>query len=71
MQAVFKADGAETGSRYSVSEWRVEPNRVGVDPHKHDADEELFYVVEGTMTFHVAAARPTRPWDRSCASRPA
>jgi len=53
MQAVFKADGDETGSRYSVSEWWVEPNRVGVGPHKHDANEELFYVVEGTMTFRV------------------
>lgn len=53
MQAVFKADGAETGSRYSVSEWWVEPNRVGVGPHSHEANEELFYVLEGTMTFRV------------------
>jgi hypothetical protein len=29
MQAVFKADGAETGDRFSVSEWRLEP-RSGV-----------------------------------------
>jgi mannose-6-phosphate isomerase-like protein (cupin superfamily) len=53
MQAVFKADGAETGSRYCVSEWWVEPNRVGVGLHSHDANEELFYVLEGTMTFRV------------------
>ena len=53
MQAVFKADGPETGARYSVSEWWVEPNRVGVGPHSHEANEELFYVVEGTMTFRV------------------
>lgn len=54
MRAIFKADGAETGSRYSVSEWWVEPNRIGVGPHSHEANEELFYVIEGTMTFRVA-----------------
>ena len=53
MRAVFKADGGETGSRYSVSEWWVEPGRVGAGPHSHEANEELFYVVEGTMTFRV------------------
>ncbi len=54
MRAIFKADGAETGSRYSVSEWWVEPNRIGVGPHSHDANEELFHVLQGTMTFQVA-----------------
>jgi len=54
MQAVFKADGEETNSRYSVSEWWVEPDRVGVGPHSHEANEELFYVLQGTMTFQVA-----------------
>lgn len=53
MHAVFKADGAETGSRYSVSEWWIEPGGPRVDPHSHDANEELFYVLEGTMTFRV------------------
>jgi mannose-6-phosphate isomerase-like protein (cupin superfamily) len=51
MQAIFKADGEETGSRYTVSEWWVEPDRVGVGLHSHEANEELFYVVAGTMTF--------------------
>lgn len=27
--AVFKADGEETGKRYSVSEWWLEPNTQG------------------------------------------
>lgn len=54
MRAIFKADGEETGSRYSVSEWWVEPDRVGVGPHSHEANEELFYVLRGTMTFLVA-----------------
>ncbi|HEU4557602.1 MAG TPA: cupin domain-containing protein [Longimicrobium sp.] len=53
MRAVFKADEDETGSRYSVSEWWVESNRTGVGPHSHEANEELFYVIAGTMTFRV------------------
>jgi mannose-6-phosphate isomerase-like protein (cupin superfamily) len=53
MQALFKADGEETGDRYSVSEWWVEPHRVGVGLHSHEANEELFYVLGGTMTFRV------------------
>ncbi len=54
MRALFRADGEETGSRYSVSEWWVEPHRIGAGPHSHEANEELFYVLEGTMTFRLA-----------------
>ena len=53
MQSVFLADGAETGDRYSVSIWWVEPGKPGPGAHVHAANEELFYVVEGTMTFLV------------------
>ena len=53
MRAVFKADGAETGDRYCVSEWWLEAGRPGPGPHSHEANEELFYVVEGTMSFLV------------------
>jgi mannose-6-phosphate isomerase-like protein (cupin superfamily) len=56
MQADFLADGAETGDRYSVSIWWVDPHRPGPGPHSHEANEELFYVVEGTMTFQVGEA---------------
>jgi mannose-6-phosphate isomerase-like protein (cupin superfamily) len=64
MQSVFLADGAETGDRYSVSIWWVDPGKPGPGPHSHDANEELFYVIEGTMTFlvgdrHVDAAAGT------------
>ncbi len=61
MQAIFKADGAETSSRYCVSEWWVEPHRVGVGPHSHEANEEIFYVVEGTMTFLVGEQEMDAP----------
>lgn len=48
--AVFKADGAETAGRYSVSEWWLEPHTQGPGAHSHDEDD-LFYVIEGTMSF--------------------
>jgi len=53
MHSVFLADGEETGKRYSVSIWSVEPGKPGPGAHAHEANEELFYVVDGTMTFLV------------------
>jgi mannose-6-phosphate isomerase-like protein (cupin superfamily) len=53
MRGVFKADGPETGNRYCVSEWTVEPGSSGPGAHSHDANEELFLVTAGTMTFLV------------------
>jgi mannose-6-phosphate isomerase-like protein (cupin superfamily) len=53
MHAIFLADGPESDNRYSVSIWRVEPGKPGPGAHSHEANEELFYVVEGTMTFQV------------------
>lgn len=52
ISAVFKADGAETLSKYSVSEWWLEPHTQGPGPHSHDEDD-LFYVIEGTMSVFV------------------
>ena len=37
MSAVFKADEGETGSRYSVSEWWLEPGCDGPGAHSHAA----------------------------------
>jgi mannose-6-phosphate isomerase-like protein (cupin superfamily) len=53
MRSVFKADGVETDERYSVSEWWVEAGQPGPGAHSHEANEELFYVIEGTMSFLV------------------
>lgn len=53
MQATFLADGGETGDRYSVSIWRVDPRQPGPGAHSHEANDELFFVFEGTMTFLV------------------
>ena len=53
MRAVFKADGAETGDRYSISEWWVEPRSAGPGAHSHAANDEIFYVIEGTASLLV------------------
>jgi len=53
MQAVFKADEDETEQRYSVSEWWLEPHADGPGPHKHDANDEVFYVIEGRPSLLV------------------
>lgn len=45
ISAVFKADEAETQSRYSVSEWWLEPRTQGPGAHSHDEDD-LFYVIK-------------------------
>ncbi len=50
--AIFKADGLETESRYSVSEWWLDPHTKGPGPHSH-AEDDLFYVIEGTMSLFV------------------
>jgi quercetin dioxygenase-like cupin family protein len=51
MRGVFKADGAETGDRYCASEWSVEPGQPGPPAHRHDGNDEVFLVTEGTMWF--------------------
>jgi mannose-6-phosphate isomerase-like protein (cupin superfamily) len=50
--AVFKADGAETAGRYSISEWWLEPHTQGPGAHAHPEDD-VFFVIEGTMSFLV------------------
>lgn len=53
MSAIFKADEEETGSRYCVSEWWLEPHSDGPGAHMHEDNEELFSVLEGTVSFLV------------------
>lgn len=52
VQAVFKADGAETGGLYSISEWWLEPHTKGPGAHSHEEDD-VFFVIEGTMSFFL------------------
>lgn len=53
MTAIFKADENETNERYSVSEWWLEPFTDGVGAHQHEENDEVFYVLEGTVSFLV------------------
>jgi mannose-6-phosphate isomerase-like protein (cupin superfamily) len=50
--ALFKADGTETESRYSISEWWLAPHTQGPGAHSHPEDD-IFYVIEGTMSVLV------------------
>lgn len=52
ISAVFKADGEETNRGYAISEWWLEPRTQGPGAHAHEEDD-VFYVIEGTMTFLV------------------
>lgn len=49
MKAIFKTDGSETDSRYSVSEWWLEPDTAGPGVHHHSEDH-VFIVVEGRLS---------------------
>jgi mannose-6-phosphate isomerase-like protein (cupin superfamily) len=53
MRAVFQADGEETGDAYSVSEWWLEPKSDGPGAHLHEANDEIFRIIEGTMSVLV------------------
>jgi mannose-6-phosphate isomerase-like protein (cupin superfamily) len=55
ISAVFKADGVESASCYSVSEWWLEPHTQGPGAHSH-AEDDIFYVIEGTMSVLVGEA---------------
>lgn len=54
LQAIFKADGAQTQSRFSISEWWLEPMHEGPGAHMHDENEEIFYVLDGTASILVS-----------------
>ncbi len=53
MTAIFKADEDETKEKYSVSEWWLEPHSGGPGAHLHEENDEVFYVIEGTMSLLV------------------
>jgi mannose-6-phosphate isomerase-like protein (cupin superfamily) len=53
MTAVFKADENGTNESYSISEWLLKPNLEGVGAHKHEQNDEVFYVLEGTTSILI------------------
>ncbi|HEX4912296.1 MAG TPA: cupin domain-containing protein [Permianibacter sp.] len=52
IDAVFKADDAETAGAYSISEWWLAPHCKGPGPHQHPEDD-VFYVLAGTLSILV------------------
>ncbi len=62
---VFTATSAETGGEYVRFECFVEPSGFVAAAHLHPLQEELFEIVEGSITFKVNGQElPTRPGDR-------
>jgi mannose-6-phosphate isomerase-like protein (cupin superfamily) len=53
MVAIFKADENETGEKYSISEWWLEPHSDGPGAHQHEDIDQIFYVLEGTPSIRV------------------
>lgn len=49
MQAVFKADEKETAAAYSISEWWLDPHTPGPGAHSHEANDDIFYIIEGVV----------------------
>ena len=53
MKAIFKADGEETGNKYSVSEWWLDAHSEGPSAHLHENIVQMFFVIEGTVSFFI------------------
>jgi quercetin dioxygenase-like cupin family protein len=46
----FLADAAATGGAYALIEHTLTPGLLGAPPHRHSREDELSYVLEGTLT---------------------
>ena len=57
MQSIFKADGDETKDTYSISEWWLDPHTPGPGAHAHEANDDIFFVLEGMVTFLAGSQR--------------
>lgn len=53
MTAIFKADENETDYKYSISEWWLDPNANGPGAHQHEDQDQIFYVLEGTVSMLI------------------
>ncbi|MDI7863273.1 cupin domain-containing protein [Rhizobiaceae bacterium n13] len=66
LQAVFKADEREIGGRFSISEWWLEPRHEGPGAHKHDDNDEIFYVLEGVASILIGDQWKQMPKGAMC-----
>lgn len=66
LQAVFKADDREVQGRFSISEWWLDARHEGPGAHKHDENEEVFYVLEGVASILIGEDWHTMPKGSLC-----
>ena len=66
LNAVFKADDQETQGRFSISEWWLDARHEGPGAHKHDENEEVFYVLEGVVCIFIGEQWHTMPKGSLC-----
>lgn len=52
----IKLSAADTCNRLSFTEYHVEPG-AGPPLHVHTLEDETFYILEGTLSFHVGGKR--------------
>ncbi len=49
-EVLFKADGEEVANQYAITEWWLESGGPGPAPHVHENNDELIYVLEGSVS---------------------
>jgi mannose-6-phosphate isomerase-like protein (cupin superfamily) len=58
---VVKVRDADTDGAYSIHDNVLPPHSPGPRPHRHYHHDEVFYVLEGTLTVRVGAQTFTAP----------
>ena len=58
-EIVIKATGEDTGGTFFLAESTIPPGFPGPPPHTHETLTDMFYVLEGTMTFHLGGVLRT------------
>ncbi len=53
-EVTFKADGAEVDNKYSITEWWMDENGPGPEPHIHETQDELIYILSGPVAILIA-----------------
>ena len=59
-QIVIKAAGEQTGGSFFLAESTLAPGFAGPPPHRHRELHDMFYVLEGTLSWGSATGR-SRP----------
>ena len=49
-EVIFKADGDEVANEYAITEWWLEAGGPGPQPHVHENNDELIYVLKGSVS---------------------